>query len=84
MKTATLNAKLNFSNDIPETKSNIIDTLKRKNLYWVSQASGWSLYRNCKLTYYLILETIPLNKIFLWVPFRIVWIYLFSSLSHLP
>ena len=30
MKTATLNAKLNFSNDIPVTKSNIFDTLKKE------------------------------------------------------
>ena len=67
MKTAALNAKLNFSNDIPETKSDIIDTLKRKNLYWVSQASGWSLFVIVNLLIISSFETIPLNKIFLWV-----------------
>ena len=67
MKTATLNAKLNFSNDIPVTKSNIIDTLKRNNLYWVSQASGWSLFVIVNLLIISSFETIPLNRIFLWV-----------------
>jgi sensor histidine kinase YesM len=67
MKTATLNTKLNFSHDIPVTKSNIIDTLKRKNLYWVSQASGWSLFVIVNLLIISSFETIPLNRIFLWV-----------------
>jgi sensor histidine kinase YesM len=67
MKTATLNAKLNFSNDIPVTKSNIFDTLKRKNLYWVSQASGWSLYVIINLLIIASFETIPLNRIALWI-----------------
>jgi sensor histidine kinase YesM len=67
MKTAALNTKLNFSNDIPVTKSNIIDTLKRKNLYWVSQASGWSLFVIVNLLIISSFETIPLNRVFLWV-----------------
>jgi len=44
MNTAILNTKLNFSKDKPVTKSDILDTLKRNNLYWISQASGWSLF----------------------------------------
>lgn len=67
MNSAALNTKLNFSNEIPETKSNIIDTLKRKNLYWISQASGWSLFVIVNLLIISSFETIPLNKIFLWV-----------------
>jgi two-component system, LytTR family, sensor kinase len=67
MNTATLNTKLNFSDDKPVTKTDIIDTLKRKNLYWVSQASGWSLFVIINLLIISSFETIPLNRIFLWI-----------------
>ena len=67
MNTAILNTKLNFSDDKPVTKTDIIDTLKRKNLYWVSQASGWSLFVTINLLIISSFETIPLNRIFLWI-----------------
>ncbi|HEX9252308.1 MAG TPA: histidine kinase [Ignavibacteriaceae bacterium] len=67
MNTAILNTKLNFSDDKPVTKTDIIDTLKRKNLYWVSQASGWSLFVIINLLIISSFETIPLNRIFLWI-----------------
>ena len=67
MITATLNAKLKFGKDKPETINEIIDTLKRKNLYWISQASGWSLFVIVNLLIILSFETIPLNKIALWI-----------------
>ncbi len=67
MKTAILNTKLYFSNDIPVTKSNIIDNLKRKNLYWISQVSGWSLFVIINLLIISSFETIPLNRIALWI-----------------
>ena len=74
MNTAILNTKLNFSDDKPITKTDIIDTLKRKNLYWVSQASGWSLFVTINLLIISSFETIPLDT------FRILWISVFSSL----
>ncbi|MBK7632590.1 MAG: histidine kinase [Ignavibacteriales bacterium] len=67
MNSATLNTLTSFSKDKPETKSEIIDTLKRKNLYWISQASGWSLYVIVNLLVISSFETIPFNRITLWV-----------------
>ena len=67
MKTAILNTKLNFSKDRPITKSDVIYTLKRKNLYWISQVSGWSLFVIINLLIISSFETIPLNRIFLWI-----------------
>lgn len=67
MNSAVLNTKLNFSNEIPETKSNIIDTLKRKNLYWISQGTGWGLFVIINLLIISSFETVPLNRFFLWI-----------------
>ena len=44
MNEIAFNAKDAFSNNKIDRKSEIIDTLKRKNLYWISQVSGWSLF----------------------------------------
>jgi hypothetical protein len=44
MSTATVNTELNSGKDKSPTNSNIINTLKRNNLYWISQTSGWSLF----------------------------------------
>ena len=82
MNTAILNTKLNFSKDKPVTKSNIIDTLKRKNLYWVSQASGWSLFVIVNLLIISSFEPIPLNRIALWILLGIYGI-IFSHLYRL-
>lgn len=67
MNSVTLNTKVNFSKDKPETKSEIIDTLRRKYLYWISQASGWSLFVIVNLLIISSFETIPLNRIILWI-----------------
>ncbi len=67
MNTATLNTKLNFDKDKPETKNEIIRTLNRKNLYWISQTSGWSLFVIVNLLIISSFETIPLNRIALWI-----------------
>jgi sensor histidine kinase YesM len=67
MSPVALNTKVNFSKDKPETKSEIIDTLMRKNLYWLSQGIGWSLYVIVNLLVISSFETVPLNRIILWI-----------------
>ncbi len=67
MISVRLNTKLHFSNDKLETKSDIIDSLKRKNLYWISQASGWSLFVIVNLLIISSFETVPLNRVVLWI-----------------
>lgn len=82
MNTAILNTKLNFSKDKPVTKSDILDTLKRNNLYWISQASGWSLFVIVNLLIISSFETFPLNRIALWILLGIYGI-IFSHLYRL-
>ncbi len=82
MNTAILNTKLNFSKDKPVTKSDVLDTLKRNNLYWISQASGWSLFVIVNLLIISSFETIPLNRIFLWVLLGVYGV-IFSHLYRL-
>lgn len=82
MKTAILNTKLNFSSDIPITKTDVIDNLKRKNLYWISQTSGWSLFVIVNLIIISSFETIPLNRIFLWILLGIYGLF-FSHLYRI-
>ncbi len=67
MNTATLNTKLHFDKDKAGSRSEVIHTLKRKNLYWISQASGWSLFVIVNLLIISSFETIPLNRIILWL-----------------
>jgi sensor histidine kinase YesM len=67
MKTARLNTKVNFGLDKPVTKSDVIEPLKRKNLYWISQVSGWSLFVIVNLLIISSFETIPLNRVALWI-----------------
>jgi two-component system LytT family sensor kinase len=67
MTSATLKAKLGFDKEQPKIKNEIVDTLKRKNLYWISQVSGWGLFVIVNLLIISSFETIPLNRIALWI-----------------
>lgn len=67
MNTSIINTKLNFGKDKPESKSEIINSLNRKNLYWISQASGWSLFVIVNLLVISSFETVPINRIILWL-----------------
>lgn len=67
MNTAILNTKSDFVIEKLSTKSEIIDTLKRNNLYWISQASGWSLFVIVNLLIISSFETVPINRILLWI-----------------
>lgn len=67
MNTATLNTKLNLDKDKPQTKNEIIRTLNRKNLYWISQTSGWGLFIIVNLLIISSFESVPFNRIVLWI-----------------
>ena len=82
MDTGPLNTNLSIGKDKPETKSEITDTLKRKNLYWLSQASGWSLYVIVNLFIISSFESIPFNRIVLWILLGIYGL-IFSHLYRL-
>jgi sensor histidine kinase YesM len=82
MGIATLNTKFNFNNENPETKSETTETLKRKNLYRISQASGWGFFVIVNLLIISSFESIPLNRIALWILLGIFGI-LFSHLYRI-
>jgi two-component system LytT family sensor kinase len=79
---ATHNTKLHFGKDKAGSRSEIIHTLKRKNLYWISQASGWSLFVIVNLLVISSFETIPLNRIALWILLALYGIF-FSHLYRI-
>jgi sensor histidine kinase YesM len=82
MGIATLNTKFNFNNEKPETKSETTEKLKRKNLYRISQASGWGFFVIVNLLIISSFESIPLNRIALWILLGIFGI-LFSHLYRI-
>jgi two-component system LytT family sensor kinase len=55
-------------------RSEIFDTVKRNNLYWISQFSGWGLFIIVNVAIISSLEAITLKKIFLWILLGIVGI----------
>jgi len=67
MITATIKSRLGFDNSQSTQTNEITNTLKRKNLYWISQISGWGLFVIVNLLIISSFETIPLNKIALWI-----------------
>lgn len=82
MNTAILNAKSLFNRDKPVIKSDVLDNLKRNKLYWISQASGWSLFVIVNLLIISSFETIPVNRIILWV-FLGIYGIIFSHIYRL-
>lgn len=65
MQTTALNLKLGRDKSL--SKSEIIDTVKRKNLYWISQVSGWTLFVVVNLVIISSFEPVPLNRFAVWV-----------------
>lgn len=79
---AILNAKSLFNRDEPVIKSDVLNNLKRNKLYWISQASGWSLFVIVNLLIISSFETIPVNRIIIWVLLGIYGI-IFSHIYRL-
>lgn len=66
MHDTTFNIKSILSKHPTESKSEIFDKVKRKNLYWISQFSGWGLFVIVNLAIISSFEPTPLNRIILW------------------
>ncbi len=62
-----------------ETKTEIFENLKRVNLYWISQISGWSLFVVVNLLIIASFEPVPFNRIILWILLGVLGI----AFSHL-
>src|SRR5690606_13640531 len=46
-----------------------------KNLYWISQASGWSLFVIVNLLIISSFEAVPLNRVFLWILLGVIGLF---------
>lgn len=79
MTTVKIKARLGFIDSQPASTNEITNKLKRKNLYWISQISGWGLFVIVNLLIISSFETLPLNKIFLWI----ILAFCGVSFSHL-
>ena len=82
MTTATIKARLRFGGTQPAQTNEITNKLKRKNLYWISQTSGWGLFVIVNLLIISSFETLPLNKISLWIILALFGIF-FSHLYRI-
>lgn len=67
MNDIVISVKSILNNKNPETKTDIFDKLKRVNLYWISQISGWSLFVIVNLLIIASFEPVPFNRIILWI-----------------
>jgi two-component system LytT family sensor kinase len=67
MNDLAFNIKSVLSSKNSERKSEIIGKVKRKNLYWVSQISGWGLFVIVNIAIISSLEAISVKKIIQWV-----------------
>lgn len=82
MTTATIRTRLGFDDSQPTLTYEITNKLKRKNLYWISQTSGWGLFVIVNLLIISSFETLPLNKISLWIILALFGIF-FSHLYRI-
>ncbi len=82
MLSTTIKAKFGFDKIRSLSTNEITNTLKRKNLYWITQISGWGLFVIVNLLIISSFETLPLNKIALWVILALLGI-IFSHLYRL-
>ena len=67
MITATIKARFVPGDSQPTSINEIKNKLKRKNLYLISQASGWGLFVIINLVVLSSFENIAFNKIALWL-----------------
>lgn len=67
MNSTAFNINFSLSRKNPERKSDIINSMKRNNLYWISQFSGWGLFVLVNLLIISSFEAVPLNRILLWI-----------------
>ncbi len=79
MSDVAFNGKAIFNDKNSTTKIEIFESLKRVNLYWISQISGWSLFVLVNLLIIASFEPVPFNRVMLWILLGILGI----GFSHL-
>jgi len=72
MRAVTITTKFGFNKNQTENLHKTINNLKRKNLYWITQLSGWGLFIIANLLVISSFEPLTLNKIALWIFLGIV------------
>lgn len=72
MTAAAIKAKFGFYKNQPAKSYNAESTVKRKNLYWISQSSGWGLFIIANIVIISSIDSISLKRIILWVLLGIV------------
>ena len=72
MRAGTMTTKFGFNKNQTENLHKTINNLKRKNLYWITQLSGWGLFIIANLLVISSFEPLTLNKIALWIFLGIV------------
>lgn len=82
MAAAVIKEIFGIDNSLSTLTGEMTNKIKRKNLYWLSQLSGWGLFVIVNLLIISSFETIPLNKIALWIILAVSGI-LFSHIYRL-
>lgn len=82
MAAAVIKEHFEIDNSPSTITSEMTNKIKRKNIYWLSQLSGWGLFVIVNLLIISSFETIPLNKIALWIILAVSGI-LFSHIYRL-
>ncbi|MDT3695577.1 MAG: histidine kinase [Ignavibacterium sp.] len=72
MDTAVIKTKLGLKKYQTENLYKTINILKRKNLYWITQVSGWGLFTVVNLLIISSFESITFNRIVLWMTLGII------------
>lgn len=72
MRAVTIKTKFGFNKNQTENLHKTINNLKRKNLYWLTQLSGWGLFIIVNLLIISSFEPIAFNRIALWIFLGIV------------
>lgn len=82
MNDIAFNVKSTINKKISENKIEIFENLKRVNLYWISQITGWSLFIIVNLLIIASFEPVPFNRIILWILLGIIGV-IFSHLYRI-
>lgn len=67
MRAVTIKTKFGFNKNQTENLHKTTSKLKRKNLYWITQVSGWGILTIANLLVISSFGSITLNQVALWI-----------------
>ncbi len=82
MNTAAIRTKFGFNKNQTENLYKTINTLKRKNLYWLTQVCGWGLFTVVNLLIISSFESIALNRVIIWIFLSVVGLFASHIYRH--